>query len=335
MTRKRVARHPGAAWVAAVVGAWLAAVACRTMQADVAAGSAPPATAAGAPGRGRARPPSASASSRRSSASRSARPPTSSCGATPRAGRPCSCAGCRGRPSTRRAPGGCACWSRGRSWSSRRCGPRRRGDLLQGGWRAATGACSRCARRRAGRLTVVNVVNLEDYLRGVVPNELAPRAFPQIEALKAQAVAARTYALAHLGDYSSKGYDVCATAACQVYRGRGLRAPPDRPGGRGDERGRGDVAGSTDQRVLHVHLRRAHRGGQGDLRGRRPLPAGRGLPDRALLAPHGADELGALDRPREPAGRGPGRRPPRGPGGRRPRGRRPGPAPGVRPRKPS
>ena len=69
------------------------------------------------------------------------------------------------------------------------------------------------------RLTVVNVVHLEDYLRGVVPNELAPKAFRQLEAQKAQAVAARSYALAHLGDYSSRGYDVCATAACQVYRG--------------------------------------------------------------------------------------------------------------------
>jgi len=69
------------------------------------------------------------------------------------------------------------------------------------------------------RLTVVNVVPLEDYLRGVVPNELAPKAFPQIEALKAQAVAARSYALAHRGDYAARGYDVCATAACQVYRG--------------------------------------------------------------------------------------------------------------------
>jgi stage II sporulation protein D len=69
-------------------------------------------------------------------------------------------------------------------------------------------------------LTVVNVVNLEEYLRGVVPNELSPLAFPKIEALKAQAVAARTYALAHLGDYASKGYDLCATQSCQVYRGR-------------------------------------------------------------------------------------------------------------------
>jgi len=70
-----------------------------------------------------------------------------------------------------------------------------------------------------GRLTVVNVVPLEEYLRGVVPNELAPEGFPQLEAQKAQAVAARSYALAHLGDYASRGYDLCATPACQVYRG--------------------------------------------------------------------------------------------------------------------
>lgn len=76
-----------------------------------------------------------------------------------------------------------------------------------------------------GRVGVVNVVALEEYLRGVVPNELAPEAYPQIEALKAQAVAARSYALAHLGDYSSRGYDVCATAACQVYRGAASEHP--------------------------------------------------------------------------------------------------------------
>jgi stage II sporulation protein D len=75
------------------------------------------------------------------------------------------------------------------------------------------------------RITVVNVVPLEAYLRGVVPNELAPEAFPQIEAQKAQAVAARSYVLAHLGDYASRGYDVCATAACQVYRGSSSEHP--------------------------------------------------------------------------------------------------------------
>jgi stage II sporulation protein D len=77
----------------------------------------------------------------------------------------------------------------------------------------------------AGTLTVVNVVNLEDYLRGVVPNELSPASFPQIEALKAQAVAARTYALRNRGQFQARGYDICATAACQVYKGQSSEHP--------------------------------------------------------------------------------------------------------------
>ena len=69
------------------------------------------------------------------------------------------------------------------------------------------------------RLTVVNELPLEEYLRGVVPNELNPTAFGEIEALKAQAVAARTYIQRNLGQYKNEGYDVCATDACQVYFG--------------------------------------------------------------------------------------------------------------------
>lgn len=80
---------------------------------------------------------------------------------------------------------------------------------------------------RAGTsgVTAVNILNLEDYLRGVVPNELSPGQFPQIEALKAQAVAARTYALRNLGQFKDRGYDICATPACQVYRGYGTEHP--------------------------------------------------------------------------------------------------------------
>ena len=69
-------------------------------------------------------------------------------------------------------------------------------------------------------LTVVNELPLEDYLRGVVPNELNPAAFGQLEALKAQAVAARTYIHRNMGQYRDEGYDICATDACQVYFGR-------------------------------------------------------------------------------------------------------------------
>ncbi len=70
-----------------------------------------------------------------------------------------------------------------------------------------------------GRLRVVNVVNLEDYLRGVVPDEMGPNVFPQVEALKAQAVAARTYAARNRGQYADDGYDICDTPRCQVYGG--------------------------------------------------------------------------------------------------------------------
>ncbi|MFQ5669524.1 MAG: SpoIID/LytB domain-containing protein [Acidobacteriota bacterium] len=71
----------------------------------------------------------------------------------------------------------------------------------------------------AGRLGVVNRVNLEDYLRGVVPEEMGPELYAEIEALKAQTVAARTYAVRNRGQYAEEGYDICETARCQVYGG--------------------------------------------------------------------------------------------------------------------
>ena len=67
--------------------------------------------------------------------------------------------------------------------------------------------------------TIVNELGLEDYLLGVVPNELWPGTFPQIEALAAQAVAARTYIIRNLGQFEEQGFDICATDQCQVYRG--------------------------------------------------------------------------------------------------------------------
>ena len=71
----------------------------------------------------------------------------------------------------------------------------------------------------SNRFSIVNIVNLEDYLKGVVPAELSPALFPQMEAIKAQAVAARTYAVRHLGQFAAEGFDLCATPACQVYGG--------------------------------------------------------------------------------------------------------------------
>lgn len=71
-----------------------------------------------------------------------------------------------------------------------------------------------------GRLTVVNEVPLETYLRGVVPKEMGAWQYPALEALKAQAVAARTYAVANRGKRAKEGFDLLDTVADQVYGGR-------------------------------------------------------------------------------------------------------------------
>jgi len=70
-----------------------------------------------------------------------------------------------------------------------------------------------------GQFNVVNELSLEDYLRGVVPAEMGPKVFDELEALKAQAIAARTYAVRNLGQFRREGYDICPTPACQAYLG--------------------------------------------------------------------------------------------------------------------
>jgi stage II sporulation protein D len=70
-----------------------------------------------------------------------------------------------------------------------------------------------------GSLNLINELPVEDYLRGVVPSEMGPELYNQLEALKAQAVAARTYTLRNMGEFSREGYDICATPRCQVYGG--------------------------------------------------------------------------------------------------------------------
>ncbi len=70
-----------------------------------------------------------------------------------------------------------------------------------------------------GQPVVVNELPLEEYLRGVVPVELGPVAFPQLEALAAQSVAARTYSLAGRRRFAQLGFDLYADERSQVYRG--------------------------------------------------------------------------------------------------------------------
>ena len=68
-----------------------------------------------------------------------------------------------------------------------------------------------------GKLTVVNNVGIEDYIKGVLPSEM-PSGW-ESEALKAQAIAARSYALANLGKRAKYGYDLNDTPEDQAYGG--------------------------------------------------------------------------------------------------------------------
>jgi stage II sporulation protein D len=68
-----------------------------------------------------------------------------------------------------------------------------------------------------GTLTVINYVTLEHYVYGVLNSEL--HYTNPIEALKAQAVAARSFGELNLKKHSADGFDLCATTHCQVYKG--------------------------------------------------------------------------------------------------------------------
>jgi stage II sporulation protein D len=69
----------------------------------------------------------------------------------------------------------------------------------------------------------VNVVSMDQYVMGVVPYEMPPSWHP--EAVKAQAVAARTYATWSRNQNLSRHYQICDTTACQVYGGTGSEDP--------------------------------------------------------------------------------------------------------------
>lgn len=72
-------------------------------------------------------------------------------------------------------------------------------------------------RRSGDKLTVINIVDIEDYVKGVIPYEMSG-SWP-IEALKAQALCARTYAASHFNANSYYGFDVTNDTYSQVYRG--------------------------------------------------------------------------------------------------------------------
>ncbi|WP_194840798.1 SpoIID/LytB domain-containing protein [Filobacillus milosensis] len=77
----------------------------------------------------------------------------------------------------------------------------------------------------AGTLAGINELPIEEYLKGVVPRELPPVPYDELEAQKSQAVAARTYTFANLGKRSSDGYDLLPTTYDQVYGGYDAEHP--------------------------------------------------------------------------------------------------------------
>ena len=71
-----------------------------------------------------------------------------------------------------------------------------------------------------GNVTVINYVTMDDYLKGIIPYEMSS-SWPA-EALKAQAVCARSYVLSSTGSkHAANHFDLCNTTCCQAYRGCG------------------------------------------------------------------------------------------------------------------
>lgn len=71
-----------------------------------------------------------------------------------------------------------------------------------------------------GKLNIINEVNIEDYLKGVLPKEV--NSDWNIEVLKAQAVISRSYAIKNMQRHSSDNFNLCSSVHCQVYGGASI-----------------------------------------------------------------------------------------------------------------
>lgn len=76
---------------------------------------------------------------------------------------------------------------------------------------------------RKGLLCLLNMLSVEDYVKGTIKLEASP-SWPE-EALKAQIIVARTYALKNLGRHKEDGFDFCTTEHCQRYGGINAEDP--------------------------------------------------------------------------------------------------------------
>lgn len=125
----------------------------------------------------------------------------------------------------------------------------------------------RYERISGGDLTVVNIVDLETYLKGVVPYEMS-NSWP-LEALKVQAVCARSYAYNNLRSsrHTSYHFDVCNTTDCQVYYGAGPNNASYQANDRTDravEETAGEYA-RYDGRVIEAFYSSSHGGASEDV----------------------------------------------------------------------
>lgn len=74
-----------------------------------------------------------------------------------------------------------------------------------------------------GRLKIINTIPLEEYIASVTSGEAGD--LSQAEAFKAQALAARTYTLKHIGNHIKDGYNMCDSTHCQLFTGFGAVRP--------------------------------------------------------------------------------------------------------------
>ena len=120
--------------------------------------------------------------------------------------------------------------------------------------------------RSDGSLSVVNTVPLERYVRSVVPSELQQGW--QQQAYRAQAVAARSYAVASIRPAAP--FDLYADARSQIYDG--IASGARRPGRPRRPRARRSPTRKGDRRAVRLELGRPDGGGAGRLPGTTPSP---------------------------------------------------------------
>ena len=133
----------------------------------------------------------------------------------------------------------------------------------------------------AGTLAGINEVPVEQYLYGVVPRELGPNVFPEIEAQKVQAIAARTYTVAYLGRRAADGYDLRATVDDQVYGGRSAEHPVSSAA---VDATRGIVMRHGGKLIIarYSSTSGGHTGNNEESFAENPIPYMRGVPDMPL-----------------------------------------------------